>query len=138
MNWGAQKSGGVDFDAGRAGAGFGSNHDFHVVAEAKEKAHKPFHGETFKLVVQQSRDLGLIDFKGGCNLDLRKTATFDDAMDGGSKTGSGVEFGVGEVGVILLWGEERGRGRPRYSRPGGRRYIPIRYFHIDVYPHHSS
>jgi len=27
-------------------------------------------------------------------------------------------------GAILLRLPERGRGRPRYSRPGGRRYIP--------------
>jgi hypothetical protein len=93
-------SGGVDGDPGGTGTGFGADDDLDIVSEGDEETHEAFDGVALQLVVEQGGDFWLRDIQQFGNFGLGEALLLDDAADGGSETGFGVEFfGVGELEI---------------------------------------
>jgi len=62
------ESGGFDGNAGETGMRLGLDDDLHVLAECHEKVHQALDGKAFQLVIQECRDLGLVDAEHGRDL----------------------------------------------------------------------
>ena len=54
--------------------------------------HQALYGKAFQLIMQECRDLGLVDAERGCNLRLGEPLPLDNQVQGGSQPGLGVEF----------------------------------------------
>ena len=70
----------------------GLDDDLHVLAECHEKVHQALDGKSFQLVMQECRDLGLVNAERGCNLRLAELLPLDNQVQGGPQPGLGVEF----------------------------------------------
>jgi hypothetical protein len=88
----AARSGGFDGDAGRTGAGLGFDENLYVVPECYEKVHQPFDRETFQFVMEESRDLRLVDSERCGDLSLSEPLSLDNPVESGTKPGLSVEF----------------------------------------------
>jgi len=86
------ESGGFDGNAGETGMRLGLDDDLHVLPECHEKVHQALDGKAFQLVMQECRDLGLVDAERGCNLRLGEPLPLDNQVQGCSQPGLGVEF----------------------------------------------
>ena len=95
------------------------------MAEDDEKTHQPLHGEAFELVIEQRRYLGLIDTECRRDFGLRQPAALDNAADGGSEAGLGVELdGIRQIHI----GEDVDAAR-NYSLCGSLRHISPRSYY---------
>jgi len=95
------------------------------VAEDDQKAHQPLDGEAFELVIEQGGYLGLIDCEGRSDFGLREATPLDNAADGGSEAGLGVELdGIRQIHI----GEDVDAAR-NYSLCGSLRHISPRSYY---------
>jgi hypothetical protein len=68
--------------------------------QGDEEPHEALDGIALQFVVEQGGDFWLADAERRRDFGLREALLFDDAAEGGSETGFGVEFGcVGEFEV---------------------------------------
>src|SRR6266567_2858884 len=85
-------SGRADGDASGTGPGLRFHNDLNVLTESDQKAHQSLDGKAFQLVMQQSGDLGLIDFERSRNFRLGKSASFHNPIDRSAEASFGVEL----------------------------------------------